>query len=129
MSERKIQLDQLVETEPTATLLDVPTVLLLLDEPGDDGHSSELLFPGLRPDIVRRDISRPIDPVPGSGPGEIFQEVFNRPERQVALAVCSPVARLPAPPFGGVRVITAAQRLLAVGGAASSVLLSFKKIK
>lgn len=96
---------------------------LLVDEPGDGSKLHQLLAPGLRPHVVRRDVSPPVHPVPGSSGGDVLQHVFHRPQGQVALAVGSPVARLPVPPGGKARVFTATQGLVAVGGAANYIIL------
>lgn len=66
-------------------------------------------------------VSSPVDPIPGSGSGGVFQQALNRPQRQVTLAVGSPVAGLPPFPAG---VFTATQRVLAVCRAAGFILLS-----
>lgn len=46
---------------------------LLVDEPGDDFKLWQLLLPGLRPNIVCWYVSSPVDPVPRSCSGDIFQ--------------------------------------------------------
>lgn len=89
-----------------------------MDELGDGPELQKLLAPGLIPHVVRRDVSPPVHPVPGSGGGDVLQHVFHRPQGQVALAVGSPVARLPVPPGGKARVFATTQGLVAVGGAA-----------
>lgn len=73
---------------------------LLVDQPGDDCKLWQLLFPGLRPNVVCRYVSGPVDPVPGSGSSGVFQQVLNCPQRQVTLAVGSPVPGLSMPPAG-----------------------------
>lgn len=100
-----------------------------MDEPGDDGKLRQLLFPGLRPNIVRRYVSGPVDPVPGSGCGNVLQEVLHRPQRQVTLTVGSPVASLPPLPAGRTRIFTATQRGLAVCSAAGKIVLSVEMVK
>lgn len=97
---------------------------LLVDEPGDAFKLKQLLVPSLRPHVVRWDVSRPVGPVPGSSGGKVLQQVFDRLQRQIALAIGSPVASLPVPPAGNARVFTATQRLFAVCGAANYILLS-----
>lgn len=94
-----------------------------MDEPGDGPKLQQLLAPGLRPHIVCWDVSAPVDPVPGSVVGDVLQHVFHRPQGQVALAVGSPVARLPVTPAGKARVFAATQGLVAVGGASDYVIL------
>lgn len=74
--------------------------ILLVDEPGDAFKLKQLLVPGLRPHVVCWDVSSPVGPVPGSSGGKVLQQVFDRPQRQIALAVGSPVASLPVPPAG-----------------------------
>lgn len=73
---------------------------LLVDEPGDAFKLEQLLVPGLRPHVVRWDVSRPVGPVPGSSGSNVLQQVFDRPQRQIALAVGPPVASLPVSPAG-----------------------------
>lgn len=96
---------------------------LLVDEPGDDRELRQLLLPGLRPNIVSWYVPGPVDPVPGSGPGSVLQQVLHCAQRQVTLTVGSPVPGLPAPPAGRARVLTTTQGVLAVCGAAGHVLL------
>lgn len=94
-----------------------------MNEPRDGLKLHQLLAPGLRPHVVRRDVSPPVHPVPGSSGGDVLQHVFHRPLRQVALAVGSPVACPPVPPGGEARVFAATQWLVAVGGAADYIIL------
>lgn len=97
---------------------------LLVDESGDDRELWQLLLPGLRPNIVSWYVPGPVHPVPGSGPGSIFQKVLHGAQRQVTLTVGSPVPGLSPPPAGRARLFAAAQRVLAVCSAASHILLS-----
>lgn len=99
------------------------TTKLLVDEPGEGPKLQQLLAPGLRPHVVRRDVSPPVHPVPGSSGGDVLQHVFHCPQGQVALTVGSPVARLPVPPGGKARVFAATKWLVAVGGAADYIIL------
>lgn len=69
------------------------------------------------------DVAAPVDPVPGSVVGDVLQHVFHRPQWQVALAVGSPVARLPVTPGGSAGVFAATQGLFAVGSAADYIIL------
>lgn len=94
-----------------------------MDELRDGGELGQLLLPGLRPDVVCWYVSGPVDPVPGAVFGSVHQHVLHRPEGQVALAVRPPVAGLSPPPAGRARLVAAAQRVLAVCGAAGLVLL------
>lgn len=52
---------------------------LLVDEPWDDCKLWQLLFPGLRPNIVCWYVSGPVHPVPGSSWGGIYKEALHRP--------------------------------------------------
>lgn len=96
---------------------------LLVNEPGDGLKLQQLLAPGLRPHVVRRDVSPPVHPIPGSRGGDVLQHVFHCPLWQVALAVGSPVAGLPVPPSGKAGVFAATEGLVAVGGAADYIIL------
>lgn len=95
-----------------------------MDEPGDAFKLKQLLVSGLRPHVVRWDVSGPVGPVPGSSGGKVLQQVFDGPQRQIALAVGSPVASLPVPPAGNAWVFTATQWLFTVCVAANYILLS-----
>lgn len=111
-------------TEKTkANTLENEIYELLVDELGDGLKLQQLLAPGLRPHVVRWDVSPPVHPVPGSSGGDVLQHVLDRPQWQVTLAVGPPVARLPVPPGGKAGVLTAAQGLVAVGGAANDIVL------
>lgn len=99
-----------------------------MDEPRDDRKLRQLLFPGLRPNIVRRYVSGPVHPVPRSVSRSILQEVRHRPQRQITLAVGPPVPGLHLPLARKARAVATAQRVLAVCGAAGYVLLSVEGI-
>lgn len=99
-----------------------------MDEPGDSFKLCQLLLPGLRPNIVCWYVSSPVDPVPRSCSGSVFQQVLNRTQRQVTFAVGSPVPGLPPPPAGKAWVFTATQRFFALRGGARFVLLKLNMI-
>lgn len=98
-----------------------------MNEFGDDPELSQLLFPGLGPDVMRWDISGPVDPVPRPSFGSIFQKVFHCAQRKVTLTVGSPVPSLSPPPAMGVQVFPTTQRISTVCRAAGFILLSEKR--
>lgn len=99
-----------------------------MDEPGNNCQLRQLLFPGLRPNIMGWYVTGPVHPVPGSRSSNVFQKVFHSPPRQVTLAIGSPVSSLPPSPAGKAGILAAAQRLLTICGSAGSVFLKVNTV-
>lgn len=92
------------------------------DQSSDDGELIQLLFPGLRPDVVCWNVSCPVHPIPWAGFGYGLEEILHCAKGQVTFAICAPVSGstlLPTDPSG---VIPTAQWLLTIYKAALGVL-------